>query len=283
MPINPADLCLVFQTLLFVPGNRMDRVAKAHESTADIVCIDLEDAVPGTDKAAAREAVIAFLGSGATSRTAVRINGLRTREGLQDLLALSSAENSPSILLVPMVESAAELEIVGAAFAGSAISIIPLVETVAGLSAVARIGRAPGVASVMFGGGDLSAQMGADLAWEPMLHARSRFVIGCVEAGVRAVDVPFMNIRDEQGLLDETRKSRALGFAAKAVIHPNQLDTVKHAMMPDPQELEQAAAAVKAYREAGGRAIMHNGMMLDEPIVRRLESLLTVSKESNNA
>ena len=283
MPIDAADLCHAFQTLLFVPGSRMDRVAKAHDSSADIVCIDLEDAVPAAEKATARQAVVSFLESSATARTAVRINGLRTREGLQDILALSAAENSPRIVLVPMVESAAELEIVNSAFGSKPLSIIPLVETVAGLSSVSDIGRAPGVANVMFGGGDMSAQMGVDLAWEPLLYARSQFVLRCVEAGVRAVDVPFINIKDEAGLLDETRKAKALGFAAKAVIHPNQIDTVKHSLMPSAEELEQAASAVKAYREAGGNAIMHNGMMLDEPIVRRLESLLMVNNEANDA
>lgn len=227
--------------------------------------------------------IISFLDSGATARTAVRINGLRTREGLQDLLALSAAENSPRIVLVPMVESAAELEIVSAAFGTKPVSIIPLVETVAGLSSVSEIGRAPRVANVMFGGGDLSSQMGVDLAWEPLLYARSQFVVRCVEAGVRAVDVPFIHVKDETGLLGETLKAKALGFAAKGVIHPNQIDTVKRSLMPSAEELEQAAAAVTAYREAGGKAIMHNGMMLDEPIVRRLESLLMMNEEVDDA
>lgn len=283
MPIDPVDLSLGFQTLLFVPGSRMDRVAKAHDSDADVVCIDLEDAVPSADKVSAREDVIAFLDSGATARTAVRINGLRTREGLQDLLALSAAENSPRIVLVPMVESAAELEIVSAAFGAKPVSIIPLVETVAGLSSVSEIGRAPRVGNVMFGGGDMSSQIGVDLAWEPLLYVRSQFVVQCVQAGVRAVDVPFINVRDEAGLLDETQKAKALGFAAKGVIHPNQIDTVKRSLTPSAEELERAAAAVSAYREAGGKAIMHNGMMLDEPIVRRMESLLMTNEGLKDA
>lgn len=274
------DLALGFQTLLFVPGNRMDRVAKAHDTGADVVCIDLEDAVPGADKVTARDAVAAFLESGTSTRTAVRINGLRTREGLADLLALSAIENCPGIVLVPMVESVAEVEIVTAAFGRRSVSIVPLVETVAGLSSVVEIGRSPVVASVMFGGGDLSNQMGVELAWEPLLHARSRFVMQCVEAGVRAIDVPFVDVKDEKGLREETLKARALGFAAKAVIHPGQVDTVKQALTPSREELEQAAAAVDAYRQAGGRAIMHRGMMLDEPIIRRLETLLALDEGS---
>lgn len=272
-----------FQTLLFVPGNRMDRVVKAHDSRADVVCIDLEDAVPAAEKATAREAVLAFLDSAATARTAVRINGLRTRQGLEDLLALSGSENAPGIVLVPMVESAVEMELVSAAFSTKPVSVIPLVETLAGLASVVDIGRDPAVSSIMFGGGDLSNQLGVELAWEPLLHARSQFVMRCVEAGVRAVDVPFIQVKNQAGLRDETLRAKALGFAAKAVIHPGQIDTVKQALMPSPEELERAAAAVDAYREAGGKAIMHRGVMLDEPIVRRLQTLLALNEDGNNA
>jgi citrate lyase beta subunit len=280
MPTDAAAIGHAFRTLLFVPGNRMDRVAKAHETAADVVCIDLEDAVPAADKAQARAAVLAFLAEGATPRTAVRINGLRTTVGLRDLLALAEAEQPPPMLLVPMVESAAELAIVDAILGDRAVSVIPLVETVEGLAAVREIGASPRVDNVMFGGGDLSSQLGVDLAWEPLLHARSQFVLGCVAARVRAVDVPFVNVKDEAGLAAEAMQAKALGFSAKAVIHPAQLEPVAGAFRPTADELARARAAVDAYREAGGRAIMHDGMMLDEPIVRRFESLLQQHNEA---
>ncbi|KGE04526.1 HpcH/HpaI aldolase/citrate lyase family protein [Pseudohaliea rubra] len=283
MPTESAALQLAFRTLLFVPGNRMDRVAKAHDSAADVVCIDLEDAVPAADKDAAREAVLAFLASAATGRTAVRINGLRTRAGLRDLLALAGAPRCPSLLLVPMVESAAELAIVDAVLGDAVVSVVPLVETVEGLEAVRAIGSAPRVDNVMFGGGDLSSQLGVDLAWEPLLQARSQFVLGCVAARVRAIDVPYIHIKDEAGLREETARARALGFAAKAVIHPAQLAPVQEAFQPTAAELARARAAVEAYRQAGGRAIMHDGVMLDEPIVRRYESLLSLDNEADHA
>ena len=265
---------LGFRMLLFVPGNRMDRVEKAHATAADVVCIDLEDAVPPADKAGARDGVLAYLADGATPRTAVRINGLRTAAGLRDLLALAEAARPPAILLVPMVESAAELAIVDAILGDRAVSVVPLVETVEGLAAVREIGASPRVDNVMFGGGDLSTQLGVDLAWEPLLQARSQFVLGCVAARVRAVDVPFVNVKDEAGLAAEAARAKALGFAAKAVIHPAQVEPVARAFQPTADELTRARAAVEAYRQAGGRAVMHDGMMLDEPIVRRLESLL---------
>lgn len=280
MPTDTPAIALAFRTLLFVPGNRMDRVEKAHATAADVVCIDLEDAVPVTDKPRAREAVLAFLEDGATPCTAVRINGLRTSAGLRDLLALAETERPPAILLVPMVESAAELAIVDAILGDKAVTVVPLVETVEGLAAVREIGASPRVHSVMFGGGDLSTQLGVDLAWEPLLQARSQFVLGCVAARVRAVDVPFVNVKDEAGLAAEATRAKALGFSAKAVIHPAQLEPVARAFRPTAEELQRARAAVDAYRQAGGRAVMHDGMMLDEPIVRRFESLLEQHNEA---
>ena len=280
MPTDTPAIALAFRTLLFVPGNRMDRVEKAHATDADVVCIDLEDAVPVTDKPQAREAVLAFLEDGATPRTAVRINGLRTSAGLRDLLALAETERPPAILLVPMVESAAELAIVDAILGDKAVTVVPLVETVEGLAAVREIGASPRVHSVMFGGGDLSRQLGVDLAWGPLLQARSQFVLGCVAARVRAVDVPFVNVKDEAGLAAEATRAKALGFSAKAVIHPAQLEPVARAFQPTAEELQRARGAVDAYRQAGGRAVMHDGMMLDEPIVRRFESLLEQHNEA---
>ncbi|EED35006.1 putative citrate lyase beta subunit [Luminiphilus syltensis NOR5-1B] len=283
MPTDATALSLAFQTLLFVPGSRMDRVAKAHATDADIVAIDLEDAVPEAEKDAAREGVLHFLATDATVRTAVRINGLRTRAGLQDLLAFSGTDSSPGIVLVPMVESPVELDIFNAAFNGKAVSVVPIVETVKGLSAVVAIGQSANVANVMFGGGDFSSQMGVDLAWEPLFHARSRFVMQCVEAGVRAVDVPYIHIKDDTGLEEETQRVKSLGFSAKALIHPNQAAIVKTALKPTASELERAAQAVAAYHQAGGGAIMHQGVMLDEPIVRRMESLLKLNEGAGNA
>ena len=95
------------QSLLFVPGTKPDRFAKALASGADCVCVDLEDAVPGEDKDSARAAALSALAEG--QPLALRINGVRTRAGLADLLALAEVPALPTVLLLPMVEDAAEV------------------------------------------------------------------------------------------------------------------------------------------------------------------------------
>ena len=151
---------LGYQSLLFVPGSRPDRFDKALSSGADLVVIDLEDAVGPADKDAARIAAIAAIGH---SRLGIRVNGLRTKHGLADLLALSGTV-VPYIML-PMVEAATEIEIVHAIL-GAAVGIIPLVETVRGLAAAPAIAAAPGIA-----GGDARGRGFCR-------RARCRYVLG---------------------------------------------------------------------------------------------------------
>ncbi|WP_298675190.1 CoA ester lyase [uncultured Sphingomonas sp.] len=262
------------QSLLFVPGSRPDRFAKALASGADIVCIDLEDAVPAEGKDAARAAAIAAVAADRTGRLALRINGVATRAGLADLLALAESGTTPPLLL-PKVESAAEVVIVRAALGRAGRYLVPLIETPRGLRATHAIAAADGVAAMMFGGGDLSAELGVELAWEPLAAARGQFLIGCAEAGVRTIDVPFVHLADEPGLEDETRRAKAAGFTAKAAIHPDQITTIHRVMRPTAQEIEDARGAIEAFAAAGGGAVRFKGRLLEAPVMRRYHQILT--------
>lgn len=273
-----------FRSLLFVPGSRPERFAKAAESKADIICIDLEDAVPQADKDDARAAALAHLAAVANpQRWALRINGVATPAGLADLLALRAAPSRPTVLLIPMVESPDEVRIVREILADPTIAFVPLVETAAALARTASIAAERQVGAMMFGGGDLSADLGVALAWEPLRHARGAFLLGCAAAGVRAVDVPFIHMSDPEGLAEEARLCRAIGFQAKAAIHPAQIDSINAALSPSPEELDEAREAIAAYREAGGRAVRHRGRMLEAPIIKRYEELLAMEGNTGNA
>lgn len=271
-----------FQSLLFVPGLRPDRIAKALASGADRVCIDLEDSVPADGKAEARGAAIAALAEHASDRLSLRINGLATRAGLADLLTLADGGCLPPLLLIPMVESAAEVAIVASILSGTEVQLVPLVETLRGLRSAYDIASAPGVAAMMFGGGDLSSELGVALEWEPLLAARGQFLLACAEAGIPSIDVPFIKLDDAAGLEDETRRAKALGFAAKAAIHPDQIPAIHRVMRPTPEEIEEARSAEVAFAAAGGAAVRFRGKMLEAPIMRRYRRILTY-EELNNA
>ena len=262
-------------TVLFVPGSKPERIAKALASEASVVCIDLEDSVPPPDKGRARVAALAAISAG-ERRLALRINGIATRAGLEDLLALADAKTLPSLLFVPMVNSAAEVAIVAAVLGAGTPGIVPLIETVKGLSAAPEIAAASGVVAMMFGGGDFAAELGVQLAWEPLLAARGAFVLACAGAGLPAIDVPFIGLEDVEGLLAETRAAKALGFSAKATIHPAQVQPVNSVLRPTPEEVAEAEEAARVFAEAGGAAVRFRGRMLEAPIMRRYQRILAM-------
>ena len=266
-----------FSTLLFVPGNRPERFEKAASSGADLICIDLEDSVPADQKDSARESVLQSLAGLDRDKTAIRINGLKTHAGLADLLALAASETCPALVFVPMVESVTEVDIVDSILGYRVDGIIPLIETVRGLRQGDEIAAGPSVAGMMFGGGDFSAQLGTKLAWEPLLAARGSFIMSCASAQVMAIDVPYIDMGNEAGLAEECRKAKALGFAAKAAIHPRQIDIIKSEIGPTDAEIEEARDAVSAYEAAGGEVISHRGQMLEAPIMARYRRILDMA------
>ena len=242
-------MTLAMQSMLFVPGTKPDRFAKALASGADCVCIDLEDAVPAAEKAAARAAALAAMAVIGDLRFATRINAVMTRAGLADLLALAEAPVRPRLVFVPMVESAAEMALVRSILDDPAVRLVPLIETVAGLRAADAIAADPAVAMLMFGGGDFSAQLGTPLAWEPLAVARAQLIMAAAGANKPALDVP---------------------------IHPAQVAVIHDIFRHTATEVADAGDALAAFAAAGYRPIRHNGKMLEAPVVRRFEQLLAL-------
>ena len=269
-------------SVLFVPGSRPDRFAKARAAGAGLTVIDLEDAVAACDKNSAREAALAQVAGGGPD-WAIRCNAVATAAGIADLSVLISAEALPSVLLVPMVESPVELEIVAKALGERCPDLIPLIETPRGLRHAREIASAPKVAAVMFGGADFSGELGVALSWEPLFAARSALLLACAEAKVPAIDVPFIDLDNLVGLAEECVRARALGFAAKAAIHPAQVAAIEAAFTPTAAELAEAEEGIAAYLAAGERAIRFKGKMLEAPVVKRYRAVLYRRGNVSNA
>jgi len=267
--------------VLFVPGSRPERFAKALASGAEMVCVDLEDAVPaGAKEDARRAATEALAGSLPIS---IRINSVSTAEGMRDVLALRDARVLPTLIFVPMVQSAAEVGIVGSVLGIEDDRIVPLVESAQALRVAHEIGQAPRVCAMMFGGGDLAAELGIELSWEPLAVARGQFVLACAGAGVGAIDVPFIGLDDADGLEQETLRARALGFTGKAAIHPSQVSTIMRIFRPSASDVAEARRAIEAFRAAGGRAVKHEGRMLEAPVIKHYETLLARQEDDAHA
>ncbi|MEO1038483.1 MAG: CoA ester lyase [Pseudomonadota bacterium] len=259
------------RSLLFVPGSRPDRIAKALAAGADAVCVDLEDAVAPDAKAEARSAVIEALKAG--GGFGVRVNALRTAWGCADVAALAEAGAAPDFIMIPKADHPVEVELVGQALDHAA-PLIPVIESAVGLDAASWTCAVKGVSAALFGGGDYSADLCVEMEWEALFHARATVANACAAAGVAAIDVPYLDVKDETGLASETRRVKALGYTAKACIHPAQISTVNAVFTPSAAELDEARAVIAALDDAGGGAALLNGKLIEAPIIRRARRVL---------
>lgn len=264
-----------FRSLLFVPGTRADRFEKAAASGADAVIIDLEDAVLPGEKDEARAATLAWIAASGASQPAVigvRINSPRTAAGCADIAALARGASTPAFVMVPKAETAADMEIVGEALGTRA--LMGVIESGRAISNVFEIAR-QARAGLLFGGADYSASLGAELTdWDAMLMARATIASACGAGMIPGYDVPYLDVSDPAGLEAGARRAKALGLSGRACIHPAQVAIVNAVFSPTRQELEDARALIAAASASGAGAVLHNGKLVDRPVVLAAERLI---------
>ena len=262
---------------LFTPATRPERFAKASQAGADVAILDLEDAVAPGDKVRARNTALDYLAGNPSDGTlhALRINGLDTRTGISDLDALLGSQAAPDFLVLPKTETAGHLEILDRLLtaAGKATRLIGLIESARGLAAVEAIATAtPRLAGLMLGAADMAADLGATIACKPLLSLVSgRLITACAVTGVMPVDSPFFDLHDESGLKQEVAAAVALGFPAKAAIHPAQIDVINAALTPSAEAVERARKILAENVKGVGTV---EGQMVDEAVARRARRTL---------
>ncbi|WP_160153445.1 CoA ester lyase [Microbulbifer sp. ALW1] len=264
------------RSLLFVPGHRPERFAKALASGADLVCIDLEDAVPLQEKVSAREAVRAFLATCSQAdlqRLVIRVSAANGEHCNLDLKVLADCPR-PAFFMLAKTESPQQLSYVSAALATGPQRWIGLIESPRGLLNADAICASQALSAVMFGGGDYAAELGATFAWEPLLIARSQLAMVAAAHNLPCIDVPYLDIQNPAGLSEETRRVCALGYSAKAAIHPCQLEAIHLALAPTEAEVQGAKKIIDAFVAADGGAVTVDGRMVDQPIVESARRLL---------
>lgn len=272
------------RSLLFAPANRPAIHPKALGSGADIVCLDLEDAVPPQDKGSARALAMPFLTDAPGPERVVRINSPRSADGMADLLALVAARPAAGTVFLPKVADPFEVRLVDELLseAGLPLSIAVLIESVEGLEKAAPIMQAsPRIAWAMFGGVDMAAELGVPVAHEPLLYARQRLVHAARLAGIDILDVPCLSFRDAAAVEAETRTARALGFTGKAAIHPDNVATVNAVFTPTAEEIARAERIVAAYDAAPNGLAVVDGKLIEKPVIRAMTRILAARDALN--
>jgi citrate lyase subunit beta / citryl-CoA lyase len=281
------------RSVLFVPGNRPELIAKAEAAGADALVLDLEDSVAPAAKLAARHAVAAALA--ASSRlTFVRINRSDDSTLEHDLAVL--APHPHQAVMVPKVTAAGDLAGIDrrlTAFETQAglplqvISLMPVVECNMGLRNLYEIicssprVRGAGLASAEEG--DLMADIGGQ--WTPtgeaLAYARGKFISDARAARITWVlDGAFMNLDDHDALENECRLARIVGFRGKVAIHPRQVDIINKVFSPTEQEVERAHKLLRIFRkaEASGVGVTRfEGMMIDYANVKQAERVIALA------
>lgn len=280
---------------LFAPGDSARKMEKATASAADIVIIDLEDAVAEEEKPKARSMVSAFLTANAKHRARlwVRINPIQGPHGLADLVAIVAA--GPAGIMLPKARGRADaelldhyltaLEVAAGAAPGSTQVIVLVTETAEAMFTTGSYAGAPRVIAMTWGAEDLADALGASenrnadgsYGFTYQL-ARSLCLIGAVAAGVAAIETIHGDFRDEAGLRKRAAEVRRAGFRGMLAIHPAQVEVINEAFTPSAEELAAAQRIVDLFAaNPGAGAIGHEGAMLDRPHLARAKGLLALA------
>lgn len=279
------------RTMLYLPGNNPNMLVRGHLFGPDGLILDLEDAVPMGEKDGARILVRRFLEQGefGSCEVTVRINGIDTPYWREDLAAIVPSQALDGIR-VPKVDSPQTIQVLHEELSlleekngmeQGRTKIFCLLETALGVWNAYDIAKSSSrVTALIPGGEDLVADLrtsrsseGTELEW-----ARRMLVFAARAAGVDALDTVFPRVHDGDGLRKETEFVKQLGFDGKSVIHPNQIGIIHDVYAPTEKEVQSALRIVAAAKEAAERgigAVSVDGRMVDVPVVRRAEYILT--------
>lgn len=254
MPNQDLSLC---RTLLFLPASNARAIEKARQLPADMIILDLEDAVAEADKEQAREAAVEAAAAGFGGRPfAIRINPVGSPHHGPDMLAARRSV-TPYVVL-PKVETARDVH-------DSKVvcerPIISMIETPRGVMEVSALANAS--VALIAGTNDLSASLrippGSGRAG--LAVSLQRIVLAGRAVGVPVFDGVYNRLDDSAGLEEEAEEGRRFGFDGKSVIHPGQIETANRVFMPSPEEIAAADALIAA---ASGGAQRHDGRMVEE-------------------
>ncbi|HBN07880.1 MAG TPA: citrate lyase subunit beta [Cyanobacteria bacterium UBA8530] len=281
------------RTLLYVPGNNPGLVQNCSVFGPDSIMLDLEDAVLASEKDAARILVVEALKSVDFRgiEVLVRINGLDSELGFLDLAAIMPAK--PDGIRFPKVNGPRDIAQMDELLTkyerqygieeGKTFIIASLESALAIENAFAIASASPRMQGIAIGAEDYTADLKTTRSREgtELFFARSAIVTAARAAGIMAIDTVFSDINDEEGLINEAKLVKQLGFDGKSVISPRQIAPVHEVFRPTEKEIEKAAAIIGAFEDAkakGSGVVALNGKMIDRPVVLRAQRVMELAK-----
>ncbi len=259
------------RSVLFAPGDDERKIDKALASDADVVVLDLEDAVRPSDKDVARAVV-----QGALSHRGSRTVAVRVNPGSEADLRMVAAARADAVVVpkcVPSLIAPARKLLYG-------LGVVALVETADGLAALAELARRPEVVAFALGSLDLAVDLGLERRrdGQELLLARSQLVLASAVARLRPpFDTVYPEYRDLEGFEREAALARSLGLGGKLCIHPGQVGVANQVFAPQPDEVAWAERVLTEFqrpRQAAGGVVTVDGSMVDEPVLERARRLL---------
>ena len=300
----------ISRSILSIPASNPRMIDKGLASDADIAFLDLEDAVAPNMKSEARAQAIETLihAEWRGKPRAVRLNPVGSPYFARDLVEIvEQAGGQLDLIILPKVDGPADLLSAARLLDGlefglnrvSPIGIEAQVESAMGLMRCEETATSsPRIESLVFGPGDFSASLGMpgraigvrdewdrDYGADRLHYPMMRILVAARSAGIRAIDGPYANFRDMEGLKASARRSKALGFDGKWCIHPAQIEAVNEVFSPDEAEIAAARALVTAYEasmNAGSGAATHEGVMIDAASVRMARAVLGIADRAQS-
>ncbi len=304
----------LYRSKLFVPGSRPEFFEKAAKSEADVVCLDLEDAVAVGDKPAARKNVIGALNDvdWGTKFVTIRINGLDTHFCYRDVIeVMEEGGERLDAIMVPKVGVGADLYAIDmlisqceeAVGRKTQVGLEVIIESALGMENVNEIAAAsPRLQTMHFGAADYAASTGMrttniggsnadytvltdegeggarDAHWGDMWHYMlARMVAAARARGITPIDGPFGNFNDDEGFQNQAKRTAVMGCEGKWAIHPKQVPLANAIYTPPAKEVERARAILAAMKEAEAKglgAATLDGMLIDAASIRQAQGIV---------
>ncbi len=268
------------RSYLFIPGNTPSMIQNLDVFESDSVIIDFEDSVISYDKDAARILINNFLKKFSFKEfdIYIRINDSLNPNFLKDVQATIDLDITGYVLPKAGLEAIEELN----KHIDNKL-IIPIIESPLALLKAEDIAQSNNVSGLLLGAEDYTKELGINrtLNGTEILYARSYIAIICNAYGIESIDTPYTNKDDEIGLREDSINAKNLGFTAKALIHPNQVDIVNDVFSPSTEEIFQAKRIIKKSEESNKGAFSLDGKMIDLPIIEKAKKVLEKAKKYN--